>query len=62
MIFADNNVVCHENREHAETTFFERWSLVLESKRMKTRGKKTDYMCVSVLVSGFPCSIILYTH
>ncbi|KAK3545742.1 hypothetical protein QTP70_011326 [Hemibagrus guttatus] len=46
MMFADDIVICSENREQVEENL-ERWRFVLERRGMKVSCSKTEYMCVN---------------
>jgi hypothetical protein len=44
LIFADNIVLCSENKDKAESDL-ERWWHVLERRGMKMSRSKTEYLC-----------------
>ncbi|KAK3556372.1 hypothetical protein QTP70_008008 [Hemibagrus guttatus] len=46
MMFADEIVICSENREQMEENL-ERWRFALERRGMKVSRSKTEYMCVN---------------
>ncbi|KAK3557179.1 hypothetical protein QTP70_024693 [Hemibagrus guttatus] len=46
MMFADDIVICSENREQVEENL-DRWRLALEGRGMKVSRSKTEYMCVN---------------
>ncbi|RDD63985.1 hypothetical protein DU478_22590, partial [Thalassococcus profundi] len=46
MMFADDIVICSENREQVEESL-ERWRFALERRGMKVSRNKTEYLCVN---------------
>ena len=46
MMFADDNVICSESKEHVEEKL-ESWRYALERRGMKVNRRKTKYMCVN---------------
>ncbi|KAK3543486.1 hypothetical protein QTP70_023211, partial [Hemibagrus guttatus] len=46
MMFADDIVICSENREQVEENL-ERWRFALERRGMKVSHSKTEYMCMN---------------
>ena len=46
MMFADDIVICSENREQVDEKL-ERWRFALERRGMKVSRSKTEYMCVN---------------
>ncbi|XP_062866594.1 uncharacterized protein LOC134329279, partial [Trichomycterus rosablanca] len=51
MMFADDIVICGENREQVEDNL-ERWRYALERRGMKVSRSKTEYMCVNGRETG----------
>ena len=43
MVFADDVILCSENREEVQTSL-EKWRQALESSGMKINRSKTEYM------------------
>ena len=46
MMFADDIVICRENREQVEESL-ERWRLALERRGLRVSRRKTEYICVN---------------
>ena len=42
MMFADDIVICHENREQVEESL-ERWRFALERRGLRVSRRKTEY-------------------